>query len=271
MELIETGRSKHLYYSFPEHRHGYWEVLLNEQGEGTMYIENNTYDFHPGSIALIPPYISHKKESKEGFRDRSLFFKNFRYIGGKGPKIFEDDQHKTVKEIFDMADRFHSKDPLVKDEIESAILNVLGDLLYHVLASFYDRSKKKDVRLESVIECMHENISNIEFDLTKAIEASGYSMGYFRKIFKEMTGMPPAKYFNQLRITNAKSLFQQFGDSRTIKEVAFSSGFADALYFSRLFRKSEGKSPQQYILEVKNGITQDDIKMVELDTPKEWI
>lgn len=271
MEIIAIGKSKRMHNEFPEHQHGYWEVLLNEEGSGCFSADGGSWLFSPGSIAVIPPGTPHSKKSAEGFSDRSLFIKNFREIGRKGVKVFQDDAQGTVKKIFDMAEQFHKQDQESEGDVAGVIVNVLGDLLYHVLASYYDRSMKKDLRLEGVIELMHDNISNRDFDLTQAIASSGYSMGYFRKIFKEMTGQSPVTYFNDLHISHAKSLFQQYESSWSVKEVAFQSGFDDPLYFSRVFRKSEGVSPRQYVALISGEVTEEDIKLISMDTPDELI
>lgn len=271
MEIIAIGKSKKMHKEFPEHQHGYWEVLLNEKGSGQFFADGGSWVFSPGSIAVIPPSTSHSKKSAEGFTDRSLFFKNFREIGRKGVKVFQDDDQGTVKKIFDMAEQFHKQDQQSEGDVAGVIVNVLGDLLYHVLVSYYDQSRKKDLRLEGVMELMNDNISNRDFDLTQAIASSGYSMGYFRKIFKEMTGQSPVAYFNALRISHAKSLFQQYENSWSVKEVAYQSGFDDPLYFSRVFRKSEGVSPRQYVDLLVGDVTEKDIELISMDTPEELI
>jgi YesN/AraC family two-component response regulator len=46
---------------------------------------------------------------------------------------------------------------------------------------------------------------------------------------------------SQLRVRKAKELLAW--PDRTLKEVARSVGFQDELYFSRVFKKSEGVSP----------------------------
>ena len=87
----------------------------------------------------------------------------------------------------------------------------------------------------------------------------------------DMTGQSPVNYFNSLRIGKAKSMFQQYGNSRTVKEIAYSCGFSDALYFSRVFRQLEGISPQQYIRTLKKEMTPEDIRLVKMDTPEEFL
>ncbi len=271
MEIISIGQSKKAFDHFPEHQHGYWEILLNVSGSGTFYAGSEDYHFKPGTIAVIPPYTPHSKESEDGFTDRSLFLKNFRNIGRPGVKVFQDDSEENVKKIFDMAQYFYEQKADETDNITPSILNALGDLLYQVLVSYYNQSRKKDIRLEGAIELMHKNLSDPNFSLSEAVRSSGYSMGYFRKIFKEMTGQSPVAYFHTLRITHAKSLFQQYGPSRTIKDIAYQCGFEDPLYFSRVFKQLEGISPQQYLSGMSLNLSDEDIHLIALDTPEELL
>lgn len=94
---------------------------------------------------------------------------------------------------------------------------------------------------------MQNNINNPEFDLSAAVDETGYCKGYFRKIFKDFTGVSPVNYFQEMRINYAISLMNQYDKSRTIKDIAASSGFRDPLYFSRIFKKITGQSPREYI------------------------
>ncbi len=94
---------------------------------------------------------------------------------------------------------------------------------------------------------MHVNLANPGFSLTETVAACGYSQSYFRKLFKQSMGESPLSYFNHLRINHAKSLLQQYGTSRMIKDVAAACGFSDPLYFCRVFKKYEKISPTEYV------------------------
>ena len=76
--------------------------------------------------------------------------------------------------------------------------------------------------------------------------AASENMGYenFRKQFKNATGFSPKQYFLMLKINRAKELLLRH-DER-IKNIAENLGFGDPYYFSRLFRKKEGVSPEKY-------------------------
>lgn len=67
---------------------------------------------------------------------------------------------------------------------------------------------------------------------------------------KKYFAMSPANYVNSIRLQNAAKLLES--SSMQIKEVAFSSGFDDVTYFSKLFKKSFGTSPSEYRERMKN-------------------
>ena len=60
-------------------------------------------------------------------------------------------------------------------------------------------------------------------------------------LFKQITGMSPVKYYHHLRVEHAKEFLLQTDTS--ISEVADAVGYADPLYFSRVFKKITGGSP----------------------------
>lgn len=72
------------------------------------------------------------------------------------------------------------------------------------------------------------------------------------RIFKQHTAMSPQKYLTEFRIRQACNLMAK--RQMSVKDVAFSVGFEDPLYFSTVFKASIGKNPSQYIalLHAKN-------------------
>lgn len=66
----------------------------------------------------------------------------------------------------------------------------------------------------------------------------------FKRRFKQATGMSPIEYVHTLRIEEAKQMLES-GDA-PIEAVANDVGYEDAGFFSRLFRRNVGLSPNQY-------------------------
>lgn len=74
--------------------------------------------------------------------------------------------------------------------------------------------------------------------------AASMSRSHFSRLFSQAEGVAPREYLEHLRIRHAMSLLGQ--SELTIKEVAGASGFRDANYFSRKFRRIAGVTASEY-------------------------
>jgi len=78
----------------------------------------------------------------------------------------------------------------------------------------------------------------------KLAEAVNASEDYVSRVFHRELGLTPWEYLTKLRVQRAKELLR--GSSRSVAQVALAVGFADQAYFSRVFKKAVGASPQAY-------------------------
>ena len=81
-------------------------------------------------------------------------------------------------------------------------------------------------------------------DLSFENTVQGTRMPSPAHLFKKEVGISPHKYITDVRIRQAKYLLEY--SDLNINEVSVSVGFEDALYFSRMFKKYTGVSPQKY-------------------------
>lgn len=63
-------------------------------------------------------------------------------------------------------------------------------------------------------------------------------------------GLSPMQYLNNQRMEKAKDFL--LSNTMTISNIAHLVGFDDPLYFSRVFKKYTGVSPQMYYLNTCN-------------------
>ena len=73
---------------------------------------------------------------------------------------------------------------------------------------------------------------------------AGYSTAHFINLFKKQHGITPAQYVVRLRLQKAKQSLLM--TDLTSKEIAFSCGFRDELYFIRFFKTHTGLTPTQF-------------------------
>ncbi|TVY10935.1 helix-turn-helix domain-containing protein [Paenibacillus cremeus] len=75
-------------------------------------------------------------------------------------------------------------------------------------------------------------------------EAVGTSESHLRKLFLRDTGMAPLQYWHALK---AKLAMRRLAaTSEHVSEIAHALGYEDANYFSRVFKKVIGLTPQEY-------------------------
>ncbi|NMM54435.1 AraC family transcriptional regulator [Paenibacillus aquistagni] len=72
----------------------------------------------------------------------------------------------------------------------------------------------------------------------------GYHRTYFSKMFHEITGESPIQLLIRLRMERARTLL--LTTQLSIEQISSSVGYADALYFSKMFKRTFGHSPTAY-------------------------
>ena len=76
-----------------------------------------------------------------------------------------------------------------------------------------------------------------------------FSTSYFRKLFRDVYGVSPLEYLQNLRISKAKAIL--IGDYGSIGQIAESVGYNSVYHFSKMFRQYTGQSPTDYARTVR--------------------
>ena len=103
-----------------------------------------------------------------------------------------------------------------------------------------ERCKREILKVKDFIRT---NI-NREIKVSEAAAYINMSESYFSHFFKKETGISFIDYVNNQKIDKAKEMLLQTDNK--IYEVAASMGFKNVNYFSMLFKKISGRSPNSY-------------------------
>ena len=78
-------------------------------------------------------------------------------------------------------------------------------------------------------------------DISQELDISPY---YFSRIFKEEAGVTFVEYLTNVRMDKAREMLRN--PEISVKDIASAVGYQDANYFSRIFKRLEGRTPTEY-------------------------
>ena len=147
-----------------------------------------------------------------------------------------------------------------QDEYSRTILVAYIEVLLNYCMRFYGRqfstrkavSKDILVRFERILtdyfelgEQLHHGLPNVQ----ECAERLALSPNYFGDLIKRETGETPHEHIQRFLIERVKIALAS-GD-KSISEIAYDLGFNYTHHLSRIFKKSTGMSPSEYIAALK--------------------
>ena len=137
----------------------------------------------------------------------------------------------------------------VSGSTPAAEARMLGGL-YLFMAELIDHLGNASTQRTTGYEYVQKAIKFIDYNYSRDIdiedvaESAGISRSHLYRIFMQHVSMPPNEYLMRYRINKAAALLK--AGNLSVGEVAYSTGFSDQLYFSRVFKKYKGVPPSRY-------------------------
>jgi AraC-like DNA-binding protein len=100
------------------------------------------------------------------------------------------------------------------------------------------------IRTDAIINFINSRFSDSNLSVGLIADYFDLTSATISRLISERTGMTALKYIHMLRISEAKRLISQTGQS--IADIANEVGYINPLSFYRIFKKSEGVSPSDY-------------------------
>lgn len=119
-------------------------------------------------------------------------------------------------------------------------------ILESILGIFQDEcslpGEVEDERIERIVSIIEANYYKSEFGVEMLCELMNMNRVTLLRLFKRRWNTSPCQYISNYRIEQAARLLEM---ENNVTTTALSCGFADPLYFSKVYKKKMGYSPSK--------------------------
>lgn len=223
-----------------EHKHKGWEIIC-ASSRGVISSGGAAYSYKKGDVIVVPRQIPHV--NAEG--NLCVWLENA-LLPADGIKILEGERAEEMTWVCARAKAcLDGAGPK-----STVVLDGLGCLLRAFIAA-YCSTNEFSPTVKSLMSDIDKNISDSTYSLENSIRNLPLNYDYVRKLFKSETGLTPLEYLTAKRMSFAREIMLSGITNRysnyTISQIAEMCGFAEPLYFSRVFKKYYGVSPTEYM------------------------
>ena len=240
------------------------EVKYFYEGDSTLLVGDKTVYAEAGDIVIINPYEFHTTvdcgknapgryhlfmigiDFFDGVSGADLNLRNL--IFGKHTNF--KTQFKNCAEIRGILDRIVATDPEKSGAGRLKVFGLMAEFFAWLLENGVETgrsSSDEDILhyysvIEPAIRMIRDEYST-HFTVDTLACACNISKFHFCRIFKSIMGVTSIQYLNAYRLKLADTLLAN--TDLQIGEIATMTGFEDASYFARIYKKQFGRSPKQ--------------------------
>ncbi|RXZ78833.1 helix-turn-helix domain-containing protein [Paenibacillaceae bacterium] len=231
-------------------------LIAIASGEGSLWIDDQTYDLAEGSVLLLPArthaalitsrlqplhaytlLISAREQTIPQFPDAMMRRSD---IASRQDVLFIPYEPAIVAKVEELY--FHRSPAHEARHVQNQI--VFHQIIFQVLEqqdAKYGSSEQPS--MERSIAYLENHYSD-KISREQLAAVAGISRSHYSTLFKQLTGFSPSEYLTRLRVHRAMELL--ISGSGTLREIALKVGYKDEFYLSRRFKQQTGASPSGY-------------------------
>lgn len=270
VSIVDFSKANHKGDYPAGHSFGFYTVFLKDQNCGDMKYGRNYYDYQEGTLVFLSPDQVVTIENRKSHQPKGwalMFHPDF--IRGttlgramKDYTFFSYDVfealHISEQERATILECFHNIEVELHRNIDKhsqklIISNI--ELFLNYCSRFYDRQFITRNYVSSDILSRFETLLNSYFNSQEpqikglptvkfCADELNLSANYLGDLLKKETGKSAQEHI-QLHLINAAKE-RLYDNSRSVSEIAYELGFEYPQYFSRLFKKRTGMTPNEY-------------------------
>lgn len=219
-------------------------------GRGVFTVAGRSYDLSVGDGFLLEPsriasYTADENDPWEycwvGFNGSDAK-RLMSQTGLLNTPVFHYDKDQLLFNLMENIRKSSGSSPSEEARMVSGLLKFLAALM--------DIFGNQDAQHATGFEYVQKAIKYIDYNFSRDIDvnevaaSAGISRSHLYRLFMQHISMPPNEYLMRFRISKGVELLEN--KKLSVGEVAYSTGFSDQLYFSRVFKKIMGIPPSKY-------------------------
>lgn len=250
---ISTSRYEGDWHCTP-HAHHCTELFYVSKGKGSFLVNEDVFDVSEDDLIIINPNVVHTEMSKnelpmeyivlgiEGLQFTS--FTNQTEYEDYSVHNYYEFKHEILFYLKTLIQEIEHQDSeyeaVCQDLLEVLIINMMRRTKANLIVAPSQKVTKECRFVEQYIKNHYQEDISLELLSEKAF----MNKYYLVHAFKQYKGISPISYLIQLRIQQAKELLET--TNYPIAQISDSCGFSSQSYFSQVFKKACGMTPNAY-------------------------
>ena len=255
-------------YVMPLHWHREPELVQVRRGTLRIYLNSVLYTLRQGDVLYISGGVLHRGEPEDCVYDCVVFDPNL--LGSRMREytlpllsgecavqpFYPGEESWLSRSMHTLCTLLRTQPPHYRLGVHGCLANILYGLYDggHISSREHTgRTGHQSSIVARAVAYIDENYRD-HITLAQLAQVAAVHEKYLCRIFREYTGMSPMAYVNSLRIDRA--CIDMTLHHKNVTEAAMDAGFADLSYFTKLFKRTKGITPREYMKKPKHRGTQ---------------
>ena len=248
----------------------HYNIGITLQGHRRTITPMYSYSYQAGDVALMPPFVYHRTlaEYDEPYeRIMIKFSPQFvePFIQNVGQHVFnqlyetlvyhfsKESQEKLKRMFFDILTEYKKDTPYKEFILQGMLFRLFTTILEEsILYQPTINQMPLSPQIINAIFYMEDHYKE-QPSMEEVAQYTGFSAGYFSRLFHAQLGMTYSTYLNNIQIRHVQILLST--TNMSIMDIAHETGYCHGEYLSAQFKKRTGMTPSQYR---KNCIAKND-------------
>ena len=228
------------------HWHESVEFLRCIEGSGKAIVNGCEYSFDKDDVIAVNSGYTHLLNVTDSSVNYAYLVIHPKFLveNGIDPQVIRLATHihdKKACELFDNAiECYNAQNDFTALKTRTSVQRFLLHVFENHLSFADEQNELSSIdEIKKTVNYIRNNYSR-DITLQTAADIAGFSVCYFSRKFKKVTGQTFVTFLNLVRCENADRLLKS---GAKVADVCYECGFSDPSYFSRTFKNLMGYAP----------------------------